>query len=301
MKEYKPHPLAELFPLMPVAEMSDLMKSVKARGLQTPITLYEGKILDGRHRYEACQLAGVEPRFTEYDGDDPIRFVLDVNIHRRHLTTSQRAALAAEVAGYKHGSDRKSANLRSPKDQSANLRPTLDEAAKTLGVSPRSVDSAAKIKAASPKLFGDIKDGKITVHAAEKKVDAKTASKAPEAAEVLDMTGWPIPEGLHEVWSHRGEIDALSREVAAIETKMIAFQKDKPKHWIGLNANQAVGLCQQLHMVIGEARLHAVCTTCAGRNHAKCAHCRGKGILSKFLWDSTVPAEIKAMRQKAKR
>lgn len=140
----------------------------------------------------------------------------------------------------------------------------------------------------------------IATAAAEKKVDAKRAEKV-EDDPVLDMTGWPIPEGLHEVWSHRAEIDALSREVAAIETKMIALQKNKPAHWIGLNANQAVGLLQQLHVCIGEARLHAVCTTCAGRNHAKCAHCRGKGILSKFLWDSTVPAEIKAIRQKAKR
>jgi hypothetical protein len=35
--------------------------------------LYEGKILDGRNRYNACIAAGVEPRYIDYEGHDRLR------------------------------------------------------------------------------------------------------------------------------------------------------------------------------------------------------------------------------------
>ena len=59
--------------------------------------LADGKILDGRNRYIACQNANVEPIFEQYAGEDPIGFVISKNVKRRHLTVSERAAAAARV------------------------------------------------------------------------------------------------------------------------------------------------------------------------------------------------------------
>ncbi len=59
--------------------------------------MYEGKLLDGRNRWKACALAGVEPRFTEFQGDDPIGWVVSQNLVRRHLTASQRAVVAFDL------------------------------------------------------------------------------------------------------------------------------------------------------------------------------------------------------------
>jgi hypothetical protein len=50
-----------------------------------------------RNRYAACQLAGVEPVFTTYDGDDPAGAALAVNIAYRHLTKGQQAMIAARA------------------------------------------------------------------------------------------------------------------------------------------------------------------------------------------------------------
>lgn len=94
---YEAHPLAELVPPMADEEYGALVADIAAHGLHEPIVLHEGRILDGRHRYRACLEAGVPPRFRTYEGDSPAGFVLSQNLHRRHLTPGQRAALALAV------------------------------------------------------------------------------------------------------------------------------------------------------------------------------------------------------------
>src|SRR5215471_5567565 len=94
MAEYEYHELAREVPAMPSAELRELAKDIKANGLQVPIVLYEGKILDGRHRYHACVTEGIEPVFVDFEGDDPFDFVLSMNLHRRHLSAAQLKRLA---------------------------------------------------------------------------------------------------------------------------------------------------------------------------------------------------------------
>jgi ParB-like chromosome segregation protein Spo0J len=97
------------------AEFDALVADIKAHGLQEPITLYQGMILDGRNRHRACLQIGIEPIFQtfaaaahritdrrlseimgETEGDALARtLVISKNIHRRHLTAEQRSAGAA--------------------------------------------------------------------------------------------------------------------------------------------------------------------------------------------------------------
>lgn len=88
-KEYAFHPIAGIFPLMTGGEFAAQVEDVRARGLQEPIVLYEGMILDGRNRYRACVEAGIEPRFRETLFNcyaDAVAYVIAANILRRHLT-----------------------------------------------------------------------------------------------------------------------------------------------------------------------------------------------------------------------
>ena len=156
------HPIADLFPLMQGAEFDDLVNDIRQHGLHEPVWLYEGKVLDGRNRLRACNVADVEPEFREYDGDDPVGFVVSLNLHRRHLNESQRAMLAGKVAKIPNGGDRKS-------DQWTNSSTDLtnSKAAKLLNVGTTAIKAAKQVQSKGvPDLIQKVDSGEVRVSAA---------------------------------------------------------------------------------------------------------------------------------------
>jgi ParB family chromosome partitioning protein len=169
---------------MPGEEFAALKTDIKTNGLLEPIWLYEGKVLDGRHRYFACQETSVTPVFSEYSGSDPRGFVVSMNLKRRHLDATQRSAIAAELANMPLGGALyRSANLPtdiSPLSQS--------EAATLLNVSTRSVTTAEKVKEESPEIFAAMKSGDISAHLAAQVVGLPNEEREiVEAAPVEEM------------------------------------------------------------------------------------------------------------------
>lgn len=94
------HEICETWPEIPLDQFKKMVTSIRTSGLIQSITTFEGKILDGRHRYRACIEAGVSPRFEQYKGDDPVGFSQAANDHRRHATPSQRAIQAIKLLDY---------------------------------------------------------------------------------------------------------------------------------------------------------------------------------------------------------
>jgi hypothetical protein len=168
---YEFHPLANIFPLIEGQSYQDLMADVMRHGVREPVWLYEGKILDGRNRYRAASAMGVRFETRQYEGPDAVGFVISLNLHRRHLTESQRAAVAAKLANLSVG-DNKGAH-RPAQEGSANLQTLTGvsqaDAAKLLNVSTRSVAAAAKvIHEGADELIHAVERGEVAVSAAAK-------------------------------------------------------------------------------------------------------------------------------------
>ena len=99
LPELTQHPLA--IHLMPGGmddnEFQAFCDDVKERGILFPASLYEGKVIDGWHRYRAAQVTGRELKFIEYTGNDPAGYIAAVNVHRRKLSSLQRALVGARL------------------------------------------------------------------------------------------------------------------------------------------------------------------------------------------------------------
>jgi len=178
------HDYANIFPLLPAIELETLAADIKANGLLETIVIYENKILDGRNRFLACRLAGIEPVFSPYTGDSPLAFVVSKNVHRRHLTASQAAAVALDVlpmlAAEARERQRQAGKLygeNHPKELVSNLTQALtdnnpangksrDAAAALFNTSAGYISYAGRLRESAPELFADVRAGTVNIREA---------------------------------------------------------------------------------------------------------------------------------------
>ena len=173
------HKLSTIFPEANEDDYNALCDSIRAHGFleSDPIVLirdtdsdYEFSILDGRNRYNACTDTKVRPSFVEYVGEDPIGFVTARNMDRRHLSTGQKAAVAAKLATLGMGQ-----NKTSEDDV------TQKEAAKRVGVGEATLRRYKAIEEHDPALAEEVAKGAVTLEDARKAVNKEKEGQVVES------------------------------------------------------------------------------------------------------------------------
>jgi hypothetical protein len=196
------HPLADLFPLIEGAEFDELVADVRAHGVREPIWLYQDKTLDGRNRWLASQAAGVPCPTRVYDGDDPVGFVISLNLKRRHLSESQRAMVAAKLATLKLGDNQHSEGS------------SIEGASRLLNVGHASVERAKTVqRTGAPELAQAVERGSVSVSAA-----ADIASRPiDEQREIVARGEKEILRVAQEIRARKGEQRRAERIERMIE------------------------------------------------------------------------------------
>jgi len=168
------HDAANIFPLDD-EHIDELADDIKQNGQLMPIEILDGKIIDGRRRYTACLQADIEPDYLYVDDvEDPVAYVLSLNLHRRHLTVSQASMCAQRArsmydeaakerqkqSGKKHGKG--PVNCPEPIPDTGDARDKVGEA---FGVSGKSVDRAQHVvDHGIPELAEAVENKDITVY-----------------------------------------------------------------------------------------------------------------------------------------
>jgi ParB-like chromosome segregation protein Spo0J len=162
MTKLEKHPVADLFPMMSASEFARLKSDIKTNGQREDIVVWRGLLIDGRNRLRACEELDIEPQIAELmDETDPVQYALSHNLHRRHLTTAQRAIVAAKLATMSEG--------RPSEETSSNDLVSQDKAASLLNVSTASLKRAKHVLAnGSTALATAVEAGDVPVSLAER-------------------------------------------------------------------------------------------------------------------------------------
>lgn len=191
--EYGVHPVADYLPEYTAERYEMLRDSIKGYGgLRQPITVIDGLIVDGRHRYRACVELGLEPWVVELEaGVDPLDAAVDLNGVRRQLNSAQRAMYAARIsADSQHGGDRRSEDFQDTNlylegknvlKNDGEATYSQERAAKSLGVALGAVRNAKAIIAYGDKeIIADVNAGKLKISPALERVKARQEAKELE-------------------------------------------------------------------------------------------------------------------------
>jgi hypothetical protein len=182
------HPLSDLFPLLEGPEFDELVADVRLHGVREEAWMYEEQILDGRNRCRAAAEAGVPCPTRSYDGDDPLGFVISMNLKRRHLTTSQRAMIA--LANMRQGE-------RTDLPSFEGKFVSQEQAAKLLNVGVASVERAKIVHDSDePELIAAVEAGELSVSGAVDRIRRGIITGVrmhPYAERGLDLYETPAP------------------------------------------------------------------------------------------------------------
>lgn len=171
----KVHPVAELFPMLLPQELAEMAESIRREGLINPCVMQDDVLLDGRNRLAACKIAGVAPKFIEYEGESPVAFIIGANLARRHMDKGQKIALALEIEPHfaEEARKRMFAGVNHNPVENVPQGKSRDQAAAAVGVSGKLVSAAKAIRAADPVRFEKVKQGKLSVAKAKKEIKAE--------------------------------------------------------------------------------------------------------------------------------
>lgn len=175
------HPAACIFPMLPDAELQELADDIEKQGQHEAIILLDGMVLDGRNRWAACKLRDIKPRTVELTEppEDPVAYVMSLNLHRRHLTPSQASMCAARARELYEQQAKERQGKRTDIQDNCPESPkgqARDAAGKAFSVSGRSVDRASRvIEKGIPELAKAVDEGRMAVSTA-----AILATESPE-------------------------------------------------------------------------------------------------------------------------
>ena len=207
---WQPHPIAEFFPPMTTEEKAaikeDMVKRLK-RGLpplEDPILIYEGTILDGRHRHDAwVELAAegaadgyfsqTSPQSEDIAPDQHGMLTAWMransrNMVHRHIPADQKAAIFLQAidafpelkAVIEEITEENAARKQDgrPLVASARRGDTNRQIGEVAGVGATTMKQVKRLKDQAPDQFKAVAQGRTTVKKAIKKLGPKPTSKA---------------------------------------------------------------------------------------------------------------------------
>ena len=322
---------ANIFPQMGAEEFQGLKDSIERNGVLDPVVKFNGKTLDGRHRERAVKELNAEGKRRKVEvanpeGGEPIteereyecptvefggteqealEYVLAKGVHRRQLTSSQKAVVAvrAMLLGKKIAgrARRRGESLSALNEELTAIGPEGDIAswvAKVGGTNRTYVFRALRIAEATGgnEYLNKVMAGELSINAALAALaEAGEGGEGGEGAEdevpvVLDGLRRAVPEEFFPAFQTREQYKEADQKLRALLTDIEQLGDGPGGEW--LHQSENLSLIRQLRKTLKESQPHAVCPKCHGNGNdpdnasRPCPLCKRSKYVSKLLYDA---------------
>jgi len=260
-------------------EFQSLKDNIRDNGfdINFPILLYEGMIIDGRHRYQACLELGIEPYVVNWNpaaNDTAYKFVVRSNT-RRVLSVGELAALGINILI-------KSMNEPEVADVP---KPNISSLARDVGISRKSMIEAKKVHEKDPETFDRMASGEISLAEAIETVE----SKKPVIPKAITQNKPELSPELKKIFETRKDFEALCNSLNAIKRELYELSKEPAGRMIrydsvSLDIKNAV---ETIRWAMPWRQCpYTTCTT------SGCKACNGSKWVTKNIWDN-IPKDIR--------
>lgn len=208
-----------------------------------PIVLYEGQILDGRHRYEAAIKAAVEPDFVEFEGtfDAAVNYVTSENVARRHLSNAEKEFFYVQMAnavGVQSRGGNGNNQYQSGNVTNVTIAPAQDQIADDLGVARETVNRWEKgrkeiisdpVLSEKAKTFEGFKEAKQEIKRRKAtKEEADKIAKLKSLGERSEAEAGNVERKLDKYREQGIDVDAVKSEKEKDNAKEAYREKYEP-------------------------------------------------------------------------
>jgi transcriptional regulator with XRE-family HTH domain len=239
-RQWTYHEICKWCPYKPDT-VADIAKDMAENGYRhdRPIVVYEGQILDGRHRYEAALKTGTEFSVVEFEGSwmDAVKYVASENINRRHMSSAEKdyfyVSMANAIGVQSRGGDRKSEYAKI-NGQDYPLIPSQQEHAANLGVSHKTVknwEADRKVIFSNPEMAAKVTDAE-TYREVKRELRKATKEEAEKIAKLKNLGDSSESEAanvdrqLEKFRSQGIDVDAVASQK---DFDKVAAEKDKAR------------------------------------------------------------------------
>jgi len=276
------HPLCTVWLQMPDMDFDRMVEDAKKMGgiINNPGVVWNGQILDGRNRQLVCQKLGFKFEYREFKGDyEAARaFVISMNFNRRHMTSSQRSMMVANLAAV----DAKNGGEVLPATKLAVVAQ----------VSPTQMQTAINLQKTGDEIAIErVLKGETTLHGEMKAVKRKLAEQgiSEEMATganiqrknridktedlYADAMGRIVPFTLQEVWKIEGYFSILKDKLEQSRLELKTLMASPAGHALSDSYLQTLSdLMRDLDM----KRPWYICPHCNGDKKCQCDMCKKK-------------------------
>ena len=199
-------------------EYRALVDSIIDIGVQNPITLLDGMVIDGWHRYTAATESGLPCPSVELGDVNPRDFVMAQNKARRHITQAQLAMATTSVYAWRpEGRPQKELDTQCPVSKSTA------ELAEISGVHANTIKQAKAVQTrATPEVQEAVRRGEVGLP------KAAAIAKLPAAEQAAALhkpapkpTSKPAPPPEPDAPPEYTALDAASEQISDLQAELV--------------------------------------------------------------------------------